>query len=226
MGIDVETIGRTLETLLGGRQVTRFKKEGKQYDVIVQLEAKDRDTPTDLTSIFVRARDGRLVQLSNLVKVRETVGPKELNHFNRLRATILSANVAPGYTLGEALAVPRGRREGGARRERAHRAGRPVARIPGVGRRAARHLRPCAGVHLPRARGAVRELRVAVRHHADGAAGDDRRARRAQAHRRHAERVFADRSGDADRPDHQARHPDRRVRQPAARRRAWTPPRR
>jgi multidrug efflux pump len=105
MGIDVETIGRTLETMLGGRQVTRFKKEGKQYDVIVQLEAKDRDTPTDLTSIFVRARDGRLVQLSNLVKMRETVGPKELNHFNRLRAAILSANVAPGYTLGEALEV-------------------------------------------------------------------------------------------------------------------------
>jgi multidrug efflux pump len=103
MGIDVETIGRTLETLLGGRQVTRFKKEGKQYDVIIQLEAKDRNTPTDLTSIFVRARDGRLVQLSNLVKVRETVGPKELNHFNRLRAAVLTANVAPGYTLGEAL---------------------------------------------------------------------------------------------------------------------------
>ena len=105
MGIDVETIGRTLETLLGGRQVTRFKREGKQYDVIVQLEAKDRDTPADLAAIFVRARDGRLVQLSNLVRVRETVGPKELNHFNRLRATVLSANVAPGYTLGEALEV-------------------------------------------------------------------------------------------------------------------------
>jgi multidrug efflux pump len=104
VGVDVETIGRVLETLLGGRQVTRFKREGKQYDVIVQLEAKDRNTPTDLTSIFVRARDGRLVQLSNLVTVRETVGPKELNHFNRLRAAILSANVAPGYTLGEALA--------------------------------------------------------------------------------------------------------------------------
>jgi multidrug efflux pump len=103
LGIDVETIGRTLETLLGGRQVTRFKREGKQYDVIVQLEAKNRNTPADLTSIFVRARDGTLVQLSNLVKVRETVGPKELNHFNRLRATVLSANVAPGYTLGEAL---------------------------------------------------------------------------------------------------------------------------
>ncbi|MCC6211896.1 MAG: efflux RND transporter permease subunit, partial [Burkholderiales bacterium] len=103
LGIDVEVIGRTLETLLGGRQVTRFKREGKQYDVIVQLEAKDRNTPADLSSISVRARDGRLVQLSNLVRVRETVGPKELNHFDRQRAAILSANVAPGYTLGEAL---------------------------------------------------------------------------------------------------------------------------
>jgi multidrug efflux pump len=103
LGIDVETIGRTLETLLGGRQVTRFKREGKQYDVVVQLEAKDRNTPADLTAIYVRARDGRLVQLSNLVKVSETVAAKELNHFNRQRAAIISANIAPGYTLGEAL---------------------------------------------------------------------------------------------------------------------------
>src|SRR5262245_25467030 len=103
LGIDVEVIGRTLETLLGGRQVTRFKREGKQYDVMVQLEAKDRNTPADLTSIYVRARDGSLVQLSNLVKVRETVAAKELNHFNRARAVIISGNVAPGATLGEAL---------------------------------------------------------------------------------------------------------------------------
>jgi multidrug efflux pump len=103
LGIDVEVIGRTLETLLGGRQVTRFKREGKQYDVVVQLEAKDRSTPADLTSIYVRARDGTLVQLSNLVRVRETVAAKELNHFNRARAAIISANVAPGSTLGEAL---------------------------------------------------------------------------------------------------------------------------
>jgi multidrug efflux pump len=105
IGIDVEQVGRTLETLLGGRQVTRFKREGKQYDVIVQLEARDRNTPADLSAIFVRSRDGRLVQLSTLVKVREGVGPKELNHFNRLRAATITANVAPGYTLGEALDV-------------------------------------------------------------------------------------------------------------------------
>jgi multidrug efflux pump len=103
LGIDVETIGRTLETLLGGRQVTRFKREGKQYDVVVQLEAKDRNTPADLTSIYVRAKDGTLVQLANLVRVHETVAAKELNHFNRQRAAIISANIAPGFTLGEAL---------------------------------------------------------------------------------------------------------------------------
>ena len=103
LGIQVETIGRTLETLLGGRQVTRFKREGKQYDVIVKLEDKDRRQPTDLTSIYVRGAGGQITQLSNLVTVRETVAPKELNHFNRLRASIISANVAPGYSLSEAL---------------------------------------------------------------------------------------------------------------------------
>ncbi len=103
LGIQIETIGRTLETLLGGRQVTRFKREGKQYDVIVKLEDKDRRQPTDLTSIYVRGANGTTTQLSNLVTVRETVAPKELNHFNRLRAAIISANVSPGYTLNEAL---------------------------------------------------------------------------------------------------------------------------
>jgi multidrug efflux pump len=89
--------------MLGGRQVTRFKREGKQYDVIVQLEDKDRALPTDLTAIYVRGRDGALIQLSNLVKLHETVAPKELNHFNRQRAAIISASITPGYTLGEAL---------------------------------------------------------------------------------------------------------------------------
>jgi multidrug efflux pump len=104
VGVQVETIGRTLETLLGGRQVTRFKREGKQYEVIVKLEDKDRRQPTDLTSIYVRGANGQLTQLANLVTVTETVAPKELNHFNRLRAAIITANVNPGYTLSEALA--------------------------------------------------------------------------------------------------------------------------
>jgi len=104
-GVDVETIGRTLETMLGGRQVTRFRREGEQYDVIVQVEDADRVTPQDITSIYVRGREGRLIQLSNLLRVEERVAPKELNHFNRLRAAKISASVAPGYTLGEVLDV-------------------------------------------------------------------------------------------------------------------------
>ncbi|MEN9847855.1 MAG: hypothetical protein RL368_595 [Pseudomonadota bacterium] len=103
VGVEIEAIGRTLESLLGGRQVTRFKREGKQYDVIVKLKDQDRSKPTDLTSIFVRSRTGQLVQLSNLVTVTEGVAPKELNRFNRLRSAMISANVSPGFTLGEAL---------------------------------------------------------------------------------------------------------------------------
>jgi multidrug efflux pump len=104
MGISVESIGRTLETLLGGREITRFKREGEQYDAIVQLDPAARATPDDLTSLYVRGRDGSLTRLSNLVAVTESVAPKELNHFDRQRAAIISANIAPGYTLGEALA--------------------------------------------------------------------------------------------------------------------------
>jgi multidrug efflux pump len=103
VGVEVETVGRTLETLFGGRQVTRFKREGEQYDVIVKVADKDRTTPNDLTAIYVRGADGGLVQLSNLMQVRETVAPKELNHFNRLRSATISANLTPGVALGDAL---------------------------------------------------------------------------------------------------------------------------
>ncbi|WP_310446640.1 efflux RND transporter permease subunit [Thiobacillus sp.] len=103
MGVGVDTIGRTLETLLGGREVTRYKQAGEQYNVVVQLDPAVRATPRDLTALYVRGEGGNLTALSNLVAVTETVAPKELNHFNRQRAAIISANIAPGYTLGEAL---------------------------------------------------------------------------------------------------------------------------
>lgn len=103
VGVPVEQVGRTLETLLGGRQVTRFKHEGEQYDVIVKLRDEERKDPSDLSAIFVRGTDGELLQLANLVRIDEKVAPKELNHFNRLRSATISANIAPGYSLGEAL---------------------------------------------------------------------------------------------------------------------------
>lgn len=103
LGLSVETIGRTLETLFGGRQVTRFNMNGKQYDVMVQVAAGDRQTPNDLSQVYVRTRGGDMVQLSNLVNVVETVAPKELNRFNQLRSVTISANLGPGYSQGEVL---------------------------------------------------------------------------------------------------------------------------
>ncbi|MHB1052180.1 MAG: efflux RND transporter permease subunit [Thiobacillus sp.] len=103
MGVGIDTIGRTLETLLGGRDVTRFKQAGEQYDVILQLDPAARATPQDLSALYVRGREGSLTPLSNLVTVTETVAPKELNHYDRQRAAIISANIAPGYTLSDAL---------------------------------------------------------------------------------------------------------------------------
>jgi len=103
MGIGVDTVGRTLETMLGGRQVTRFKKDGEQYDVIVQVAPLDRTTPADISDTYVRARDGGMVQMSNLVEVKEGVAPQSLNHFNRLRAVKITATLAPGFAIGEAL---------------------------------------------------------------------------------------------------------------------------
>ena len=104
LGIDVATVGRTLETMLGGRQVTRFKRQGKQYDVIVQIDDADRTTPESLSALYVRGGKGEMVQLANLVQVQETVAPKELNHFNQLRAAKVTASLAPGYALSDGLA--------------------------------------------------------------------------------------------------------------------------
>lgn len=105
VGAQIETIGRTLETMLGGRQVTRFKQNGKQYDVIVQVADVERTNPDDLSKIYVRGSSGQMIQLSNLVELRESVAPRELGRMNQLRAADITANVAPGYAQGEALAA-------------------------------------------------------------------------------------------------------------------------
>jgi multidrug efflux pump len=104
LGVTVEEIGRTLETMLGGRQVTRFKRGSEQYDVLVKIADDDRRTPSILQSIYVRNASGTMVPLSNLVTLEEGVAPRELNHFNKLRAVTISSNLAPSYSLGEALA--------------------------------------------------------------------------------------------------------------------------
>ena len=103
MGVSVEAVARTVETMLGGRAVTRYKRGADQYDVIVQTENAGRTTPDAIDRMFVRGRNDTMVPLSSLVKVRESVSPRELNHFNQRRSVTITANLAPGYALGEAL---------------------------------------------------------------------------------------------------------------------------
>ncbi|MBK7701953.1 MAG: efflux RND transporter permease subunit [bacterium] len=102
LGVSVAEIGSTLESLLGGRVVGNYKSGSKQYDVIVQMRPSARATPDAIGGLLVRGTAG-LVPLANVVTVRETVAPKELNHYNRVRAATLSASLAPGVDLGTAL---------------------------------------------------------------------------------------------------------------------------
>jgi multidrug efflux pump len=102
LGVSVTDIGSTLETFLGGKVVTNFKRGTKQYDVILQMTSTARATPDAIDGIYLRGTGG-LVQLANVVRVNETVAPKELNHYNRVRSATITANIAPGMTLGQAL---------------------------------------------------------------------------------------------------------------------------
>jgi multidrug efflux pump len=103
LGVSVEVVARAVETMLGGRQVTRYKREGDQFDVIVQTAATGRDTPDDVEKIFVRGRNEAMIPLASLVKVRESVAPRELNHFSQRRSVSITANLAADYSLGQAL---------------------------------------------------------------------------------------------------------------------------
>jgi multidrug efflux pump len=104
LGISLQTVGRTLETVLGSRIVTTYVDRDREYNVILQGRAEDRATPSDLDNLYVRSdRTSQLIPLSNLVKLTELAGPTRLNRFDRLRAITVSASLAPGHALGDAL---------------------------------------------------------------------------------------------------------------------------
>jgi multidrug efflux pump len=103
LGVSVDEIGSTLQTLLGGERVTRFKRGNHQYEVMLQIPVADRDNPASIAGLYVRGSSG-LVQLASVTRVSEDVAPRELNHFNRLRSATISASLVPGVTLGKALA--------------------------------------------------------------------------------------------------------------------------
>jgi len=103
LGVSVSDVGSTLETMLGGRRVSTFTRDNKLYDVMVQMSPDSRATPSDMTALYVRGRQGQLVNLAAVTTVDEGVGPQRLFHYNRVPSFTISANPLPGFTLGEAL---------------------------------------------------------------------------------------------------------------------------
>jgi multidrug efflux pump len=103
LGVPVADVATTLQVLLGGTETSTFTRANKQYDVIVQLDPRARSTPSDMTGLYVRGRGNELVKLEALATVKEEVGPRALNHFNRVRSATISASLAPGFTLGQAI---------------------------------------------------------------------------------------------------------------------------
>jgi len=103
LGVPVRDVAAALQTFLGGRRVSTFTRNDKLYYVMVQLDPKDRATPSDMRGIYLRGKTGQLVQLDALANVVEGVGPRQINHFNRVPSFTLSASLMPGLAQGAAL---------------------------------------------------------------------------------------------------------------------------
>ena len=104
LGISTKTIGETLETLYGGKTVTKFNKLGKEYPIIIQQYKNDRKSQQSLSKIFVRSENsGELISLANLVDFKEEGSANKLSRYNRQRAVTISADLSENYTLSEAI---------------------------------------------------------------------------------------------------------------------------
>ena len=103
LGVPVRDVASTMQAMLGGQRASTFTRNNKLYYVMVQLSPEERATPTDMSGLTVRGRDGELIKLEQLASVKEGVGPRQLNHYMRVRSADVSAGLAAGFTLGEAL---------------------------------------------------------------------------------------------------------------------------
>jgi multidrug efflux pump len=103
LGVSVLDISQTLQLALSGRRLGYFIKQGKQYQVIGQVDRDNRDEPLDLKSFFVRNNKGQLIQLDNLVTITELSNPPQLYHYNRYKSATVSAGLAPGKTVGDGV---------------------------------------------------------------------------------------------------------------------------
>jgi multidrug efflux pump subunit AcrB len=156
LGVGVDAVARAWKPCWAGAgDALQARRRAVRRDRADQ--ASGPHTPEDIDRIFVRGRNDTMIPLSALVKVREVVVPRELNHFGQRRSATITANLAPDYSLGEALAFM----DDAAKRAQArlrHRPERHLARVPQFVGLAGAGVRAGAAVHLPGAGGAVREL--------------------------------------------------------------------
>lgn len=103
LGVSVRDVAQTLQLSLSGQRFGYFLMNGKQYQVIGQFDKEDRNEPMDLTSIFVKNKEGQLIQLDNLVTTEEHSSPPQLFHNNRYMSATVSANLAPGKSIGDGI---------------------------------------------------------------------------------------------------------------------------
>jgi len=103
LGISIIDIAQTLQLSLSGQRFGYFIKNGKQYQVIGQFDQKDRSKPLDLTSMFVKNKNGELIQMDNVVNIEEQSNPPQLYHNNRYMSATVSAGLAPGKSISDGI---------------------------------------------------------------------------------------------------------------------------
>ncbi len=103
LGVSTRDIGQTLQYALSGQRMGYFYMNGKQYQILGEINRQQRNTPVDLKTIYIKNRTGQMIQMDNLVKLEESVAPPQLYRYNRFNSATISAGISPGYSLGEGL---------------------------------------------------------------------------------------------------------------------------
>ncbi|MDD4778472.1 MAG: efflux RND transporter permease subunit [Fermentimonas sp.] len=103
LGVSTRDIGQTLQYALSGQRMGYFYMNGKQYQILGEINRQQRNTPVDLRTIYIKNNMGQMIQMDNLVKLEESVAPPQLYRYNRFNSATITAGLAPGYALGEGL---------------------------------------------------------------------------------------------------------------------------
>jgi len=103
LGVSTRDIGQTLQYALSGQRMGYFYMNGKQYQILGEINRQQRNTPVDLKTIYIKNASQQMIQMDNLVKLEESVAPPQLYRYNRFNSATISAALAPGYSLGEGL---------------------------------------------------------------------------------------------------------------------------